>query len=80
LEKLKAIKFPFNASKKGPAEKKPVETKETIDIWDKQLRQWKNGDNRASLQQWRQKNIKRYQDGKLSTDKIEKLKEAGIIT
>ena len=79
FEKLMGINFPFEVVKKVTAEKTKKVAKETIDIWHKQLRQWKNGDNRASLQSWRQKNLKRYSEGKLSTDKVEKLKEAGII-
>lgn len=79
FEKLMGINFPFEVVKKVTAEKPKKVAKETIDIWHKQLRQWKNGDNRASLQSWRQKNLKRYSEGKLSTDKVEKLKEAGII-
>ena len=80
LKKLLEIDFPFVAVKKVAVKKEPEpELEETIDIWHKQLRQWKNGDHRASLQQWREKNIKRFLEGKLSADKIEKLKEVGII-
>jgi hypothetical protein len=75
LEKLLEINFPFEAAPKKKKEKPNAHT----DIWDKQLNQWINGDNRPSLQQWRQQNVKRYVDGKLSNDRIEKLKQAGII-
>jgi len=37
------------------------------------------GDNRASLQQWRQTNVKRYVEGKLPEVKVKLLKEAGIL-
>ena len=86
LEKLMQINFPFeaakkNATKKSKAEKVAVEQKpaESNDMWHKQLRQWKYNDNRTSLQQWRQQNVKRYVEGRLSQDKIEKLKEVGIL-
>jgi len=81
LEKLIQINFPFNVAKKVAKKKEVTEkkTNEVTDIWHKQLRQWKYSDNRTSLQQWRQQNVKRYVEGKLSKDKIEKLKEAGIL-
>jgi hypothetical protein len=78
FEKLMAINFPFDVPKKVDVDVKN-KPEEVTDIWHKQLRQWKTGDNRASLQQWRQKNVKRYVEGKLSQDKIEKLKEVGIL-
>ena len=91
LEKLVQINFPFNVSKldtpkkvtiqKGSKENMATEKKSdnSNDIWHKQLRQWKYNDDRASLQQWRQQNVKRYVEGRLSKDKIEKLKEVGIL-
>ena len=91
LEQLKKANFPFevtkkvatkkHTAKKGSKENVAADKKndDTNDIWHKQLRQWKYNDNRASLQQWRQQNVKRYVEGKLSKDKIEKLKEAGIL-
>jgi len=91
LEKLMQINFPFEfvrktVPQKGKAKKSGIEKvtslkkiEEPTDIWHKQLRQWKLNDNRTSLQQWRQQNVKRYVEGKLSKDKIEKLKEVGIL-
>ena len=46
--------------------------------WNKQLQQWKKGE-RNSLQIWRQKSVKQYVDGKLSKDRIQKLKDVGIL-
>jgi hypothetical protein len=63
-------------AEKDAGEQKSVESN---DMWHKQLRQWKYNDNRTSLQQWRQQNVKRYVEGRLSQDKIEKLKEVGIL-
>ena len=81
LKKLMAVNFPFEASKKRGHTEDVSENKtnKSSDIWYKQLRQWKSGDNRASLQKWRQQSVNRYVKGKLSEDKIEKLKEAGIL-
>ena len=81
FEKLMSINFPFEAVKKGPGKKNNAgkKTDAPTDIWHKQLRQWKAGDSRNSLQQWRQQNVKRYVEGRLSKDKIEKLKEVGIL-
>jgi hypothetical protein len=69
LEKLLAIKFPFEAP---PRKKQP-------DSWDKQLQLWKNGNRNPSLQLWREKSVKRFVEGKLSQDRIGKLKEIGIL-
>jgi len=91
LDKLVQINFPFEVVKKtttqkDTAKKSRIEknttskkVEEPTDIWHKQLRQWMLNDNRVSLQQWRQQNVKRYVEGKLSKDKIEKLKEVGIL-
>ena len=68
VEKLIALDFPFEARiKRGPKS-----------AWEKQLDQWKKGERRT-LQEWRQKSVKLYVEGKLSKDKIEKLKEIGIL-
>ena len=95
IDRLTAINFSFDAmrNKKSPkatetksAEKKVSEkkasekkAKEPSSIWEKQYRQWKNGDRRDSLQRWRRGNVKRFTDGKLSEDKIQKLREVGIL-
>lgn len=90
FDKLMQINFPFEAAKKERRKSsdnqeqtakiaKEKRSEEPKDIWHKQLRQWKLGDSRASLQHWRQLNVKRFVEGKLSKDKIEKLKEVGIL-
>ncbi|MDR0795496.1 MAG: hypothetical protein LBE79_05490 [Tannerella sp.] len=66
FEKLMEVNFPFEPTKKKSSS------------WDKQLEQWKKGERR-SLQQWRQLSVKQYIDGKLSKDKIEKLKGIGVL-
>ena len=65
-EKLMEINFPFEIAKK------------MNNNWERQLELWKNGE-RNSLQQWRQWSVKQYINGKLSKDKIMKLKEIGIL-
>ena len=68
LKKLTEINFPFEVLiKRGP-----------ISNWDKQLELWKKGE-RNSLKDWRQRSVKQYVEGKLGKDKIEKLKEVGIL-
>jgi len=66
LEKLMGIDFIFDTSKRKS------------DNWDKHLEEWKKGERRQ-LQQWRQRSIKQYVEGKLSRDRTEKLKEVGIL-
>ena len=67
-EKLMEIQFPFEArAKLGPK-----------GSWSRNLELWKKGE-RKSLQEWRQKSVKLYVDGKLGNDKIESLKELGIL-
>jgi len=66
-EKLLKIKFPFDAVQKA-------------DSWDKQFEEWKKGDRKSvPMQQWRQRSIRQYSEGKLSVDRIVKLKEIGIL-
>jgi len=65
-EKLMEINFPFEIAKK------------TSNNWERQYELWKNGE-RNSLQQWRQWSVKQYINGKLSKDRIIKLKELGIL-
>ena len=68
FEKLMEIQFPFDIStKRGPKGN-----------WEKQLELWQKGE-RKSLQEWRQNSVKKYVAGKLGKDRIEKLKEAGIL-
>ena len=50
-----------------------------LDNWDKQYRLWQNGNRNRSLQIWRETSVKRYTNGKLSQDRIDKLKEVGIL-
>jgi len=69
LEKLLEINFPFT-----------VVTSRKSDSWDRLLEEWKKGDRKSiKIQQWKQRSIKRYVDGKLSGDRIVKLREAGIL-
>jgi len=76
LEKLIEINFPFeNLKNQQP---KQVKTESLNYAWEKKLKLWKKGE-RDSLEQWRQNSVKKYVKGKLSPDKIEKLKEAGIL-
>ena len=67
LEKLEEIKFPFETTRKK------------TDRWERDWEKWKSGE-RKTLQQWRQNSIKQYVDGKLPKDKIDKLKEVGILS
>ena len=67
FEKLLAINFPFDAIKRN-------------DVWDNRLEEWKKGERRSKLvQQWKHRSVKQYTEGKLSIDKIAKLKEVGIL-
>jgi len=66
IEKLKAIDFSFDIPKK------------INDNWERQLALWKKGERNA-LQQWRQRSVKLYVDGKLRKDRIAKLREVGIL-
>ena len=69
FERLMEINFPFEIQKikRGPKAG-----------WGKQLELWKKGE-RNTLQEWRQRSVRQYVAGKLSKDKIEKLKEVGIL-
>ena len=70
FEKLMAISFPFDVV---PLKRKP-------DNWDRSLEEWKNGNRKAiPIQQWRQRSIRQYLEGKLTMDRIAKLKEVGIL-
>ena len=77
FEKLMGINFQFDVKRKQAKPPKP-EKVNLGDNWDRQYELWKKGE-RVSLQSWRQRSIKHYVDGKLSKDKIEKLKEVGIL-
>lgn len=69
FEKLMAVNFPFDIVKK-----------KAFDNWDRHFEEWKKGDRRSKpAQQWRQRSIKQYLEGKLTLDKIAKLKEIGIL-
>ena len=70
FEKLMEISFPFDAP--------PPKKKKTVDSWDKHLDLWKKGE-RSSLQEWRQRSVKQYVEGRLEKNRIEKLKEVGIL-
>ena len=60
--------FPFDAEKNK------------VDDWDKHLEEWKKGDKKSiPVQQWRQKSIGQFVEGKLSADRIAKLREVGIL-
>ena len=77
LKKLTEINFPFEIKKKQKG-KSTRDNNHFMDSWDSKFEQWKKGE-RASLLQWRQKSVKQYVDGRLSNDRIEKLKEVGIL-
>jgi len=68
FEKLVEINFPFDVVKKKN------------DNWDQRLEEWKKGERRNKIvQQWRQRSIKQFVEGKLSVDRILKLREIGIL-
>ena len=67
LKKLQEVNFSFETTRR-----------KRLSEWDKQFLLWKKGE-RNSLLQWRQKNVKLYVEGRLEKDKIEKLKEIGIL-
>ena len=68
FEKLMTANFPFDVVKKKDSS------------WDYRLEEWKKGERRSKLvQQWRQRSVNQYLEGKLSGDKIVKLKEIGIL-
>ena len=70
IEKLKGVNFPFEAAPKIRKSKG----------WDRLLEEWKKGNWKSSqMQLWKQKSVRRFLDGKLSKEKIEKLKEVGIL-
>ena len=85
VEKLMGINFSFDSIRnmKSPKSTEKNSTEKIADektnIWEKQFRQWKNGDRRNSLQRWLENNVKRFTAGKLSEEKIQKLKEVGIL-
>jgi len=50
-----------------------------LDSWHRQFRLWKNGNRTPSLQSWRETSVKRFVQGRLSQERISKLKEVGIL-
>jgi len=69
LDKLMEINFPFETI-----------LQKRNDDWHQRLEEWEKGERRSTLiQQWRQRNINKYTEGKLEIDKIAKLKEVGIL-
>ena len=72
-EKLIEINFPFEPFEAAPKVKK-------TNSWDRQLEEWKKGNRKSiQIQQWKQRSIRRFVEGKLSKDRIVKLKEVGIL-
>ena len=70
IEKLIEINFPFVSEAKI----------KRSDGWDGQLEEWKKGNRKSvSIQLWKQRSIRRFIEGKLSRDRITKLKEVGIL-
>jgi len=68
FKKLVEINFPFDVAKIK------------ADYWDEQLEEWKKGNRKSKqVKQWKQKSLRRIVEGKLSEDRIAKLKEAGIL-
>jgi len=44
------------------------------------LEEWKKGDRKSvKIQQWKQRSVRRFVEGKLAANRIEKLKEVGIL-
>jgi len=69
FEKLTEINFPFE-----------VVISRKSDSWDRLLEEWKKGDRKSvKIQQWKFRSIRKYTEGKLSEDRIMKLKEVGIL-
>ncbi|MDR0796079.1 MAG: hypothetical protein LBE79_08545, partial [Tannerella sp.] len=66
FDKLIKINFPFES------------TRSKLQDWDKNFEKWIQGE-RDSLTQWKDRNIKLYNTGKLEKEKIEKLREVGIL-
>ena len=67
-EKLLGINFPFDV----------WQSKD--DNWENLLEEWKKGERRSkAVQQWKQRSLNQYAEGKLSVDRIIKLREAGIL-
>ena len=71
INKLTAANFQFDA---------PPRERLSDDSWDKQFRLWQNGNRSRSLEIWKENSLKRFNTGKLSQERIDKLKEAGILT
>jgi len=69
LDKLMEINFPFETT-----------SPKKNDNWHQRLEEWKKGERRSTLvQQWRQRSIKKYLEGKLEIDKVAELKKIGIL-
>ena len=68
LEKLIEIDFPFDSQKK-----------KRDGYWERCLNDWKKGVRNPNIQQWRQKSIRQFLEGKLVRDRINQLKEVGIL-
>jgi len=70
FEKLVEVNFPFETA--------PI-IKVTSN-WDKHLEEWKKGNRKSgTIMQWKNNNVRRFVKGKLSGDRIAKLKEVGIL-
>lgn len=78
LEKLIEINFPFD-KKKNPRRKRNGRKQNFKDGWERNLKLWIKGERNDLLNIWRQRSVKHYVDGKLSEDRITKLKEIGIL-
>lgn len=78
LEKLIEINFPFE-KKKIKAKRKNTKKRTFNDGWNKQLKLWEKGDRSDAVQLWRQRSVKQYVEGKLSENRVVKLKEIGIL-
>jgi len=71
FEKLTGVNFLFEVAPK---------IKKATNSWDRQLEEWKKGNRKSvPIQQWKQRSIRRFVEGKLSRDRIEKLKKVGIL-
>jgi len=68
MKNKKKLNFPFEVGKNKN------------DSWEKRFEEWRKGDTKSKLAQaWRYRSISRYIKGKLSEDKIAKLKSVGIL-
>jgi len=82
FNKLKEINFPFDMlprQRKGGIIREKIAKETSDNNWEKNLKKWKKGERDDAIQLWRQKSVRLFVDGKLSQDRINKLKEVDIL-